>query len=124
VPQLVGLSFNLNGGGASAQYVDQQFGQDYGIGLNGPLDPRWDRYTEWADQNNARLHESHPDLADFLDNLLEYGPYGMGAMGELDELGQLGKLGKVKCPPKGTRLAQRTSAENAHFLLKRIKKKT
>jgi len=35
--QLVGLSFDLNGGRASAQYSSQRSGQDYGIGLHGPL---------------------------------------------------------------------------------------
>jgi RHS repeat-associated protein len=38
-PQLTTVSFNLNGGAASAGYADQQFGQDYGIGLHGPLGP-------------------------------------------------------------------------------------
>jgi RHS repeat-associated protein len=108
-PQMTGFTYNPTSGAVSPQYVDQHFGQDYGVGLNGPLNPRWDRYTEWADENNARFHQSHPGLADFLDNLLEYGPYGMGAMGELGELGNLGKaksFGKVKgpCPPKFPKL--------------------
>ena len=35
--QMVGVSFDLNGGGASAQYSSQRSGQDYGIGMHGPL---------------------------------------------------------------------------------------
>ena len=38
-PQVVTASFDLNSGATSVGYADSQFGQDYGIGLHGPLGP-------------------------------------------------------------------------------------
>jgi RHS repeat-associated protein len=38
-PQMVGFTYDPNSGAVNPQYVDQQFGQDYGIGLHNPLGP-------------------------------------------------------------------------------------
>jgi RHS repeat-associated protein len=36
-PQMIGFTYDPNGGTASPIYVDQKFGQDYGVGLHGPV---------------------------------------------------------------------------------------
>jgi RHS repeat-associated protein len=110
-PQLIGLLIDPSSGTASTRYADQQFGQGYGIGLNGPIDKG--PIGAGMDLLN-RILKPVDDLAQSMRNSGSPVNRGIGAMLQLGEMGLL-PLGKLKCLPKGPFKYHYTTAPESSF---------